>query len=82
MKFQLATISDRYTTEDWERLARYGFRSTGTTEGWNGTLHIKDDYSPEIEFSTIEQLVAFIHEQQERIIMSEETICIYDGYAE
>lgn len=84
MKFKLDTISNNYRTAQWARLAALGFRASAThiSETAGETIYTKDDkHQPEIEITAVEQLVQMVETFGDSLIVSKDTITIYDGYA-
>lgn len=83
MKFKLDTISNNYRTAEWEKLAALGFRASATHIGDGETIYTKDDkHEPEIEITAVEQLVQMVETFGDSLIVSKDSITIYDGYAE
>lgn len=85
MKFKLDTIRNNYRTAEWEKLAAIGLRASATHIGetTGETIYTKDDkHEPEIEITAVEQLVQMVETFGDSLIVSKDTITIYDGYAE
>ena len=94
MKFKLSTCSDDYTEEAANQLEKLGFMFTRYNYCFgNGdkTYYVKDGPKPTIEVDTLEELMSLLNSltymkdmafEQQRLIILNGEILIYDGYIE
>lgn len=88
MKFKLTTAGYRYSDKEAEWLSTLGFKFNRDDRN----RQIIDRDSPTIEFTTIDELMAFLDDIEDnikdgwnsggRVIVSKDEITIYDSYVE
>lgn len=94
MKFKLRTCEYDYTEEAESQLEKLGFMFTRHYYCFgNGekTYFAKQEYGPIIEINTLEELMSLLNSltylkdmafKEQRLIISNDEIVIYDGYIE
>jgi len=86
-KFLLETSGYLYDSERKEKLEKYGFKfypdpTNHFPERLGLKWRIDDDYYPEIELNSMEELLDFLSEIKYPIIIHGHTIEIYDEHRE
>lgn len=86
MLFRLRTSGWSYDESEKLRLSMLGFKFDYHDDRWPGgrtmsTVYAKTEYSPFVEFRTIDEIVAFVREWGQ-VVVSDGVIEIYDSYRE